>query len=317
MAEPHPDDNANGELALVLLRFEKTVRNTAKPVEPPEPQPPAKIIQLPLWPEDRRGTPNSFLRSALFAAIQGKTRRWMKGEFLGSVQGISVRFTGQQLDQSDLDVWDQAVHLTRLDPIGHTCQFTGYAFLKALGRNTGKDNYEWLDDAIERLVACAVIIESKEGVYGGNLISSWFRDKTNRAYKLTLNADTLKLYRWDDWTAVDWEQRQSLRGKALALWLHGFYSSHAQPYAVRIETLRTLSGSGTKQLRKFKQNLKTALADLEEVTGIKGTIDDDRVTADRLPSPPQRRHLVRKAKHTPRSRKQPDNPPGDYPLLGF
>src|SRR5258705_5595850 len=42
----------------------------------------------------------------------------MKGEFLGSLQGISVSFTGQQLDQSDLDVWEQAVHLARMHPAG-------------------------------------------------------------------------------------------------------------------------------------------------------------------------------------------------------
>ena len=33
-----------------------------------------QVIQLPLWPEPKRGTPNSFIRSALFAAIQSKDR---------------------------------------------------------------------------------------------------------------------------------------------------------------------------------------------------------------------------------------------------
>jgi hypothetical protein len=31
----------------------------------------AEIIPLPLWAEQKRGTPNSFLRSSLFAAVQG------------------------------------------------------------------------------------------------------------------------------------------------------------------------------------------------------------------------------------------------------
>lgn len=34
----------------------------------------AEIVQLPLWPEPARGVPNSVLRGALFAAIQGKDR---------------------------------------------------------------------------------------------------------------------------------------------------------------------------------------------------------------------------------------------------
>ena len=35
---------------------------------------PAKVIQLPLWPEAKRGAPNAVLRGALFPAIQGKNR---------------------------------------------------------------------------------------------------------------------------------------------------------------------------------------------------------------------------------------------------
>jgi hypothetical protein len=43
----------------------------------------ARVIQLPLWPEATRGTPNSFLRGALFAAIQGKERKGniLKGNY--------------------------------------------------------------------------------------------------------------------------------------------------------------------------------------------------------------------------------------------
>ena len=40
---------------------------------------PAKVIQLPLWPEPKRGAPNAVLRGALFAAIQGKGRRYRLG----------------------------------------------------------------------------------------------------------------------------------------------------------------------------------------------------------------------------------------------
>jgi hypothetical protein len=119
--------------------------------------------------------------------------------------------------------------------------------------------------------------------------------------------------------AIDWEQRQALRRKPLALWLHGFYSSHAAPFPVKIETLRQLSGSGTKRLRKFEENLRKALDDLETVTGIKGTIDedDDLVTVERLPSRTQQRHLTRKSKQRrairkPRQKQQNWQRLGDF-----
>jgi TrfA protein len=265
------------------------------PVLAPKPKPSAKVYQLPLWPEPVRGAPNSFLRSALFAAIQGKTRTRLKKQMLGSLQGVTVRYTGEQLDQSDLDVWEQAVHLARRHPLGNVCHVTAYAFLQALGRSTGKSNYQWLEDVITRLVACEVILQTKDKTYGGNLIASWKRDEATRSYKLTLNPDLVKLYGWNDWTALDWQQRQSLRGKPLALWLHGFYSSHAQPFPMKIETLRQLSGGGTKRARKFKENLITALADLEAATSIKGTIKGDLVTVERRGSRAQLRHLRRKS----------------------
>ena len=169
MADPQskPDDAFdNTALGRDLRSLQKTVaereardrtegRAAPFPVARAAPVP-AKVIQLPLWPEPVRGTPNSFLRSALFAAIQGKGRKQMKRELLASMQGIIVRFTGEQLDQSDLDVWEQAVHLARKHPLGNVCHFTGYAFLKALGRSTGAADYEWLHSAIIRLIACAV-----------------------------------------------------------------------------------------------------------------------------------------------------------------
>ena len=39
-----------------------------------------------------------------------------------------VRFTGKQLDQSDLDVWEQVLHLARTQALGTRCYFTATAF---------------------------------------------------------------------------------------------------------------------------------------------------------------------------------------------
>jgi hypothetical protein len=303
MADPPPkaDDTAS-DVDRALARLGEAIAANPTKHEPEPPPTPAKgkLIQLPLWPEPVRGAPNSLLRSALFAAIQSKTRKQFDNQLVGSMQGIVLRYTGKQLDQSDLDVWEQAIHLARCHPLGNVCHFTAYSFLKALGHGTGKAQYEWLAAVIRRLVGCVVVVHTKEKEYGGNLISSWKQDRTTRTYKLTLNPDTLKLYGWNDWTAIDFKQRQSLRGKPLALWLHGFYSSHAQPFAMKVETLRQLSGSANKDARGFKRRLKEAFADLEAATGIKGTIDSDLVTVERHGSRSQLRHLRRKLPQTGR-----------------
>ena len=64
---------------------------------------PKNVVQLPLWPEPVRAVPNGFLRSALFGAIRKGRRRYLKAEQLAALDGIEIRYTGQRLDQGDLD----------------------------------------------------------------------------------------------------------------------------------------------------------------------------------------------------------------------
>ena len=69
---------------------------------------PAPAVQLPLWPEPVRGVPNGFLRSALFGAIRKGRRRFVKGERLAALDGIEIHYTGERLDQGDLDVYENS-----------------------------------------------------------------------------------------------------------------------------------------------------------------------------------------------------------------
>lgn len=276
------------------IREKDAARKAEEPTKP-APLPPrqsAQVIQLPLWPEPARGTPNSFLRSSLFAAIQGKTRKALKNELLGAQKGYSVKFTGWQLDQSDLDVWEHAVHLARLHPLGNVCTFKANAFLKAIGRSNGKKDYVWLNESLTRLVACAVEIRHGSKVFVGSLLSSAPRDEETGVYKLRLDPDTIKLYGSADWTSLEWQQREALKGKPLALWLHGFYATHAQAYPMKVETLKELSGAGTKSNKHFAAALKRAFADLDAIAGIKATFDGDIVTVKREPTPAQKKHLT-------------------------
>ena len=252
----------------------------------------AKIVQFPSWPELSRGVPNSALRGALFAAIQGKDRQYMKRELLSVQKGMEIRFTGMQLDQSDLDVWEQALHLARMHPLGTRCDFTAHAFLKALGRRTGKSQYEQLKDNFARLSGCSVEITIARKTYFGSLLEG-YRDEDTERYRLEINPKLKSLYD-TGWTAIDWQQRQQLRRKPLALWLHGFYASHADPYPMRIEKLRQLSGSRTKTLFHFTANLKRALNDLKAIgTILDFEIKDGLVYVEREPSSSQRKHLTR------------------------
>ena len=239
---------------------------TTEPATAPQPKPSAQIVQLPFWNDDKRGTPNCFLRSALFAAIYGNaTRKYLKDTLLAVQGDISIRYTGEQLSQSDLDLVMAALHLARFHPLGNVCYFKGYALLKILGRSDNKDNYLWLDSTITRLSACAVNIRIGQRVYVGNIFSSSTRDESSDIYNVIFNPDFVKLFGASDWTAVDWTARQKLTRSPLAQWIYDYAVSHVGT-KIKLETLQQLSGRENDTPRVFNQAVKRAKQMLEKAS---------------------------------------------------
>lgn len=223
------------------------------------------VVQLPLWPEPKRGAPNSFIRSALFAAIQSKDRQFLKETVLASQDGIEVRYTGEQLNQADLDVWETIVHLAREQPLGTVASFTAHGLLKAMGMPTGNSQHKQLHSTLLRLTACAVEVKHEGKTYFGPLIKSGAKDEVTRHYGIELNKGIIKLFGENQWTALDWKQRQELRGQPLSQALHAFYSSHREPFAVKLKTLQAYTGSRNKQAAGFKRQVRAALTQLVDV----------------------------------------------------
>lgn len=207
--------------------------------------------QLPLWPEPMRGVPNGVLRSALFGAIKRGKRRFIERESIASLKNISILYTGPRLDQSDLDVWEGALHLARFAKLGDRIEFTEKGFLRLIGRggengkSIGKSDREWLRKVFARLSATTIEIKQGPFTYGGSLVDEYFRDMDSGKFILILNPRLKIIFNQDGWTQIDWSIRHALRGRPLAQWMHGFYSSHASPIPYKVETLHRLCGSET------------------------------------------------------------------------
>ena len=243
------------------------------------------IIYLPIWREDRRGSPNSFLRSALFAAIQSKDRKYLEKTEVFSQQGITVTYTGRQLNQEDLTVWLALVDLMKKDPLGKECKFTSHEILKYMNLGTGGREYERLENSILRMTACAVVIKTDRSTYGGNLIHNFVIDEITKCYRITLNRHLIKLFDDNDWTAIDWEQRKQLKHKPLCLKLHNYYSSHEKPLPVSLEFLLNITGSTNSQKADFKRKVKAALEELVKIDFLKGSsIEGNLVNVERSKS---------------------------------
>ena len=244
------------------------------------------FIQLPLWREEKRGAPNSFLRSALFAAIQSKDRADMKRAKLFSQQGITIIYSGQQLNQEDMTVWLSLVDLAKEHPLGTECNFTAHSILKYMGAGVGGKDHERLSATIDRMTGCLIKVEGERYIFGGSLIDSFVIDKETKQYKVKLNRHLIKLFGENDWTAIDWEERKQLKGKPLALKLHDYYSSHENPKPVTIEFLSSITGSKNSQLKDVRRKVKVALEELVKIGFLKRyDIEENLVKVVRVPKP--------------------------------
>jgi hypothetical protein len=270
----------------------------------PDSGPLAKVIQLPVWPEAVRGVPNGVLRSALFGAIKKGPRRYLSRERIASLEGVEILYTGERLDQGDLDVWQAVLHIARLQGLGDECRATAYQLLKILGKTDSGKNRDILDQRLTRMNATAVRIKIGRHSYEGSLIDHVFRDEETREYVIRLNPNLRALFERDQWTALDWAVRSDLAGQPLAQWLHGFYATHAQPYPMSSGKLHGLCGSEASDLSDWKtKDLRKALdavtlACEKHGQTFKAEICDDLVRVDRQASKSQQKHLAKKTKST-------------------
>jgi hypothetical protein len=263
-------------------------------------QAPSAEVRLPVWPESVRAVPNGILRSALFGVVGKGRRSYINGEDLTAVDGVTIRFKGEQLDQGDLDVYLGVLHLLRGQVMGCKCRVTAYSLLRLLGRTDSGKNRTILHERIERLVANAVTVRQGKHVYIGSLIAWAAKDEGTHEWVIEIDPNLSRLFQCDQFSQLEWVIRRALAGQPLAQWLHGFFSSHAQPLPYHIDTLLALAGSSNAVMGSGRQKLKKALAVLAAASEAHGqhfgfVVRNSLVYVTRKQSRAQARHLLRKA----------------------
>lgn len=221
-------------------------------------------IQLPECPETMRIIPSALLRSALFGIVRRGGRRHINGETLTSWKGASIRYKGEQLDQYDLDVWLQVLHIVRAQSFDVAkAHFTARGFLKAMGRKISGAAAKVLFESLERMVACAVTVTLNGRSFTGSLVEEIYRD--GEKYVVRLNPKLCRLFDAGH-TRLSWDTRLALPTD-LSRWLHGYVLSHqatlTSPHRIAVGRICALTGSSASTLRKFRQTLKQAMAALD------------------------------------------------------
>jgi len=264
----------------------------------------AKVVQLDFWEDSRRAAPNIAFRSALFPALKFKEGRlFLKQKQLFATKGGEVYFTGEQFDQSDLDVYLEILNFAKPFPLGTPVRFSAYSMLKALARSTGKSDHTWLHSVLIRLCGGVVDMTDHKKRYCGGLIQNFIKDEITKEYEIVIDPKFAVLFGFGMWSTLDKTQRCDLGRNQTAKALHAYYSTHTAPAAHRYETLAEIVGLTDKNPRKAKMKLIAAHEELKQVgflSAYEAGPETIKVKINHTPS--QSRHLVRKIIKTRRQR---------------
>ncbi len=162
----------------------------------------SNIVSLPLWKEAKRVRANSFIRSVLFSTIQSKDRPWLSHEIIYSEKGMTVKFTGQQLNQEDFILWETLVRRANHQSLGTECTFTAPSVLAELSLPLCEKKHEELHSGIMRLIACSVQFSYKRNIYFGSPVYNSVKDKLTGYYTVELNEKFIQLYEENKWAVI-------------------------------------------------------------------------------------------------------------------
>lgn len=277
---PHPPDSKSIPINTSSVATSQTkavppvqetsavIESTVEPTEPDRtPVPPAVFKLTDDWWDGHGRIPNAFVRSAMFTAVRTSSRR-LQSEAVASLSNIEIRVTGPQLTQPDLDVWMIAVWLARNDGV---VRVNRRAFLENLDRSTGSSDRDWLINSLKRQHACYIEVSlNGQPRFTGHLLKSLkFQQRPQKPFdpnvreiELELDPSIITLFH-DGSTNIKFSARSELRSDPLANWLLGFYASHGEPYAIKVDTIQKLCGA-SGSVGTFRRRLTDALLALEE-----------------------------------------------------
>jgi hypothetical protein len=219
------------------------------------------IIQFPkLWANDKRAVPSALLRSALFGVVKKGRRAYVKGVQIASWQGCSIKYTGEQLMQSDQDVWMACVEACKRDGKAEITM-SQRELIKLSGRKGGDTKRLWND--LVRLRSATIEVYLGSYRYVGGLINDADMDEKTKKLNISINPKMLSLF-GGNVTHIDIEQRATLRGD-LTLWMQGYICSHQatwrKPHFINLTNLQELCGSSS-EAKEFKRCLKKSMEEL-------------------------------------------------------
>ena len=209
--------------------------------------------------ENKRAIPNCFLRGALFGMVRKGKRALVGNMPIFTMSQYSLIFTGYELDQNDLELWDTLMYLAKNRQIDNELRLTMYDLLKQMGIQDNGTNRKALAERIKRLKTAVITLKREKQEYFGNLIDDGFIDERGDGnVVIRYNKKLAPLFIDGDYTLISIDIRHLLGDNQLARWLYNFYETHHKPLPFSIDFIQKLCRSNSTN-KEFKRLIKTSL----------------------------------------------------------
>lgn len=219
--------------------------------------------------------PNHIARSSIFAPVALGKKKMHKSTLMVSRSDAKIWFWGEQLDEAQADVWMQLMHMAGKKPLGDPVTITRAELLRAMGRHTGRTQYNWLKQSIEALTVAMLKIEvSVNGKIKQNIghtralhfIDSFDYDDEVGSYIFRIDPRWVDMHNTSEYALIDWGKRMSIsRGQQMAKTLQRLVATSSDSIQRhQIEWLK-LKLKYEGRMGDFQKALTRAMNELERV----------------------------------------------------
>lgn len=242
-------------------------------------------VSLPGLSEFMLAMPNDVARSSLFAPVTRGKRRVLVRQVMETRGDARMVFSGEQLDESDSDVWMLLMKMAANYEPGAIFEVHRREFLQKLNRSVGGSMYEWLHRSLQRLDWGQLSMEGNTGgkpwKVGITLFLHPIKELSFNAsrgvYTLCIDERWRFIYGGNQFSLIDWDKRMLFgKNQDMAKSLQRLIAASSdslQRYQVEWLKKRMLS---TGRLRDFRTALQAAFVELERV----GVIRDGKVVGE-------------------------------------
>ena len=229
---------------------------------------------LPRTNDTKRTMSNHLARSSLFSPVARGRKRLLRDEILVSRCDAVIMFSGEQLDETQADLWMYLMHLASKKPLGAMLEVNRAKVLKAIGRAGGKAQYDWLFRSMDALSFAMLTIQTYKD--GGktkkleitrviHLINGFDTNHKTGDYQFYVDSRWAEVYS-NEYALIDWNLRNQIsQGQDIAKSIQRLVatSSNKQQF-YDLDWLQKKLNL-TSPIRKFKLYVMSAVTELIRV----------------------------------------------------